>query len=72
MSDPSPTSTAVDVLDDWANQHGDLDTRLRTIPELLERMTRPEAPALVENVIAFRAEKPLKERRGRNGSQSIL
>ncbi len=27
---PALTSTAVDVLDDWANQHGDLDTRLRS------------------------------------------
>jgi len=42
---PALTSTAVDVLDDWANQHGDLDTRLRTLSELLERMTRPEALA---------------------------
>ena len=42
---PAFTSTAVDVLDDWANQHGDLDTRLRTLSELLERMTRPEALA---------------------------
>ena len=42
---PALTSTAVDVLDDWANQHGDLDMRLRTISELLERMTRPEALA---------------------------
>lgn len=40
---PALTSTAVDVLDDWANRHGDLDTRLRTLSELLERMTRPEA-----------------------------
>ena len=42
---PALTSTAVDVLDDWANQHGDLDTRLRSLSELLERMTRPEALA---------------------------
>ncbi len=42
---PALTSTAVDVLDDWAKQHGDLDTRLRTLSELLERMTRPEALA---------------------------
>jgi hypothetical protein len=42
---PALTSTAVDVIDDWANQHGDLDTRLRTLSELLERMTRPEALA---------------------------
>jgi uncharacterized protein YjgD (DUF1641 family) len=42
---PALTSTAVDVLDDWANRHGDLDTRLRTLSELLERMTRPEALA---------------------------
>ena len=42
---PAITSTAVDVLDDWANQHGDLDTRLRTLSELLERITRPEALA---------------------------
>jgi hypothetical protein len=42
---PALTSTAVDVLDDWANQHGDLDIRLRTLSELLERMTRPEALA---------------------------
>lgn len=40
---PALTSTAVDVLDEWANQHGDLDTRLRTLSELLERLTRPEA-----------------------------
>ena len=42
---PALTSTAVDVLDDWAHQHGDLDERLRTLSELLERMTRPEALA---------------------------
>jgi uncharacterized protein YjgD (DUF1641 family) len=42
---PAFTSTAVDVIDDWANQHGDLDERLRTLSELLERMTRPEALA---------------------------
>ena len=42
---PALTSTAVDVIDDWANQHGDLDTRLRTLSELLERITRPEALA---------------------------
>ena len=42
---PALTSTAVDVLDDWANQHGDLDERLRTLSELLERVTRPEALA---------------------------
>ena len=42
---PALTSTAVDVLDDWAKQHGDLDTRLRTLSELLERVTRPEALA---------------------------
>ena len=42
---PALTSTAVDVLDDWANQYGDLDTGLRTLSELLERMTRPEALA---------------------------
>jgi uncharacterized protein YjgD (DUF1641 family) len=42
---PALTSTAVDLLDDWANRHGDLDTRLRTLSELLERMTRPEALA---------------------------
>ena len=42
---PALTSTAVDVLDDWANRHGDLDTRLRTLSELLERMTRPETLA---------------------------
>lgn len=42
---PAFTSTAVDLLDDWADQHGDLDTRLRTPSELLERMTRPEALA---------------------------
>jgi uncharacterized protein YjgD (DUF1641 family) len=42
---PALTSTAVDWLDDWANRHGDLDTRLRTLSELLERMTRPEALA---------------------------
>lgn len=40
---PALTSTAVDVLDDWAKQHGDLDTRLRTLSELIERMTRPKA-----------------------------
>ena len=28
---PALTSTAVDVLDDWAHQHGDLDERLRRI-----------------------------------------
>lgn len=42
---PALTSTAVDVLDDWALQHGDLDERLRTLSELLERVTRPEALA---------------------------
>lgn len=42
---PALTSTAVDVLDDWADRHGDLDERLRTLSELLERMTRPEALA---------------------------
>ena len=42
---PALTSTAVDLLDDWANRHGDLDTRLRTLSGLLERMTRPEALA---------------------------
>jgi hypothetical protein len=42
---PALTSTAVDVIDDWANQHGDLDERLRTLSELVERMTRPEALA---------------------------
>ncbi len=31
---PAFTSTAVDVLDDWANQHGDLDERLRTLSGL--------------------------------------
>jgi uncharacterized protein YjgD (DUF1641 family) len=48
---PAFTSTAVDVLDDWANQHGDLDTRLRTLSELLERMTRPEALAPLMMVV---------------------
>jgi uncharacterized protein YjgD (DUF1641 family) len=42
---PALTSTAVDMLDDWATRHGDLDTRLRTLSELVERMTRPEALA---------------------------
>ena len=42
---PALTSTAVDVLDDWAKPHGDLDTRLPTLSELLERRTRPEALA---------------------------
>ena len=42
---PAFTSTAVDVIDEWANQHGDLDARLRTLSELLERLTRPEALA---------------------------
>ena len=31
---PAFTSTAVDVLDNWASQHGDLDERLRTLSEL--------------------------------------
>jgi len=39
---PDLTSTAVDVIDEWANQHGDLDARLRTLSELFERLTRPE------------------------------
>ncbi len=42
---PDLTSTAVDVIDDWANQHGDLDARLRTLSELFERLTRPETLA---------------------------
>lgn len=42
---PALTSTAVDVLDEWALQHDDLDARLRTLSELLERLTRPEALA---------------------------
>ena len=48
---PAITSTAVDVIDDWANQHGDLDTRLRTLSELLERITRPEALATLMMVV---------------------
>jgi len=48
---PALTSTAIDVLDDWAKQHGDLDTRLRTLSELLERMTRPEALAPLMMVV---------------------
>ncbi len=48
---PALTSTAVDVLDDWANQHGDLDERLRTLSELLERITRPEALAPLMMVV---------------------
>jgi uncharacterized protein YjgD (DUF1641 family) len=42
---PALTSTAVDVIDEWALQHGDLDARLRTLSELLERLTRPETLA---------------------------
>ncbi|HSN84411.1 MAG TPA: DUF1641 domain-containing protein [Polyangiales bacterium] len=42
---PAFTSTAVDVIDEWANQHGDLDARLRTLSDVVERLTRPEALA---------------------------
>ena len=50
---PALSSTAVDVLDDWANQHGDLDERLRTLSELLERITRPEALAPLMMMVEF-------------------
>ncbi|MGB8332555.1 MAG: DUF1641 domain-containing protein, partial [Polyangiales bacterium] len=42
---PALTSTAVDIIDDWATQVGDLDARMRSMSELLERLTRPEALA---------------------------
>ena len=42
---PDLTSTAVDAIDDWANQHGDLDARVRTLSQLFERLTRPETLA---------------------------
>jgi uncharacterized protein YjgD (DUF1641 family) len=42
---PALTATAVDVIDGWANQVGDLDARMQSLSELLERLTRPEALA---------------------------
>ena len=41
---PAITSTAVDVLDDWANQHGNLDERLRTLSD--ETMASAEAEGM--------------------------
>jgi len=41
---PAITSTAVDVLDERANQHGDLDERLRTLSD--ETMARAKAAGM--------------------------
>jgi ABC-type transporter Mla subunit MlaD len=43
---PAFTSTAADVIDEWANGHGDLDSRLRTLSGLVERLTRPRSRSI--------------------------
>ena len=48
---PAILGTAGDIADEWANQLGDVDERVRSVLDLVERVTRPQTLEFLRTVV---------------------